>query len=63
MCLNIRFNNYNVSGGPEGPKSEARLRKNGTRPGNVAEKGQKIGKPPVLLQTFRKYYKHSGFIR
>jgi hypothetical protein len=36
-------------------------KENGTRPGNLGKKG-KLTNIPEILQTFRKYYKHSGDI-
>jgi hypothetical protein len=53
-------NNYDISITPRAvPKAQqgvALSKQNGTRPGKVAKKGQKIAKHPDLLQTFRIYW-------
>ena len=64
ITLNWNITTYEATatGGHEAPTIITSSMKKGTWPGNVAGYGQKIYKHPDLLETFRFYYKHSGFI-
>ena len=64
ITLNWNIITYEVTatGGREAPTIITSSMKKGTWPGNVAAYGQKIYKHLDLLETFRFYYKHFGFI-